>query len=297
MSAATWEFFADPAAFLDAAGAHLAADPVLATTVTTTAQRLADAAAQGQPVPAHPCWFAVARAGGGVVGVAMRTSPFPPHPLYVLPMPDDVAAALADALAARGEPVTGANGALPAARVVVGRSVGAGRSSIREGRPIRLYEVRRLVPPPRPAPGAARRAVEADVELVRAWYEAFHPDAERQAGRPPAHGPAPTVDHAEARRRVLAGRLWLWEDDGVPVAMAGVAGPALGVARVAPVYTPAAHRGRGYAGALVAHVTRGLLDAGHRVCLFTDRDNPVSNALYVRLGYEPVVDLAELRVG
>lgn len=297
MRSATWEFFTDPAAFLDAAGEHLAADPVLATTVTTTADRLAHAAAEGQPAPDHPCWFAVARRGEGgrVVGVAMRTAPLPPHPLYVLPMPDDVAAALAEALTARAEPVAGVNGALPAARVVAERA--ADGRDVHEGRPIRLYELRRLVPTSRIPAGAPRLADEGDVELVRDWYEAFHPEADRQAGRTPTVRRGAPVDRAEARRRIATGRLWLWDRSGVPVAMTGVAGPSLGVARVAPVYTPAEHRGRGYASALVTHVSQELLAEGHRVCLFTDRDNPVSNQLYQRLGYEPVADLTELRVG
>ena len=50
------------------------------------------------------------------------------------------------------------------------------------------------------------------------------------------------------------------------------------------------------AGAAVAAVSRTLLDAGARVCLFTDQANPTSNALYQRLGFEPVVDMANLAV-
>jgi predicted GNAT family acetyltransferase len=62
------------------------------------------------------------------------------------------------------------------------------------------------------------------------------------------------------------------------------------------VYTPPAERRRGYAAAAVAEVSRRLLDQGARVCLFTDQANPTSNALYARLGYEPVVDMANLLV-
>jgi predicted GNAT family acetyltransferase len=63
------------------------------------------------------------------------------------------------------------------------------------------------------------------------------------------------------------------------------------------VYTPKEHRGRGYASAAVAAVSRMLRDQGARVTLFTDQANPVSNAIYQRLGYRPVVDQANLLVG
>ena len=46
----------------------------------------------------------------------------------------------------------------------------------------------------------------------------------------------------------------------------------------------------------MAAVSRRLLDEGARVCLFTDQANPTSNALYARLGYQPVVDMVNLLV-
>ena len=61
--------------------------------------------------------------------------------------------------------------------------------------------------------------------------------------------------------------------------------------RVGPVYTPPEHRGRGYATSLVADLTAERLAAGLAFCfLFTDLANPTSNAIYARIGYEPVAD-------
>ena len=74
----------------------------------------------------------------------------------------------------------------------------------------------------------------------------------------------------------------------------GFNAPSFGVARVGPVYTPGAHRGHGYASVLTAHVSRLLRDSGTRVCLFTDQANPTSNKIYAAIGYEPVVDMANL---
>jgi predicted GNAT family acetyltransferase len=64
-----------------------------------------------------------------------------------------------------------------------------------------------------------------------------------------------------------------------------------GQVRVGPVYTPRQHRGRGYGGAATWTVSQAARDAGvSQVLLFTDLANPVSNALYQRLGYQPVAD-------
>ena len=68
------------------------------------------------------------------------------------------------------------------------------------------------------------------------------------------------------------------------------------MARIGPVYTPKEERGRGWASAAVAEVSSPLRSRGHRVTLFTDQDNPTSNAIYLALGYEAVVDTAELRL-
>ena len=59
------------------------------------------------------------------------------------------------------------------------------------------------------------------------------------------------------------------------------------------MFTPKEHRGRGIASYVVGELTRRGLEAGHRMCLFTDRANPTSNKIYAGLGYEPTVDMAE----
>src|SRR5262245_13706218 len=114
----TVEITAHPHVFLAAAEEHLALDPVLTTVVSSVTHRaLADVAAGVVP-PEHPRWWAVVRDAAGVlVGARMRPAPFPPYPLFVLPMPDGAARALARAVHARGEDPGGANGALPATRV------------------------------------------------------------------------------------------------------------------------------------------------------------------------------------
>ena len=64
-----------------------------------------------------------------------------------------------------------------------------------------------------------------------------------------------------------------------------------------PVYTPPEERGQGYASAAVAALSQHVLDSGATPCLFTDQANPTSNAIYQRLGYRPLADMANLVIG
>jgi predicted GNAT family acetyltransferase len=97
-----------------------------------------------------------------------------------------------------------------------------------------------------------------------------------------------------ADARISSGGITLWEDgEGRAASMAGVTPMVAGQLRVAPVYTPSHLRGRGYAGAVTAEVSRAALASGaDEVLLFTDLANPTSNALYQRIGYRPVADFA-----
>jgi uncharacterized protein len=91
------------------------------------------------------------------------------------------------------------------------------------------------------------------------------------------------------------GGLYLWED-GRPVSLAGCGSPTPNGGRIGPVFTPRAHRGRGYASALTAALTSLQLSSGRRFCfLFTNLANPTSNRIYQRIGYEPVSDVDEYR--
>ncbi|MFE7404926.1 GNAT family N-acetyltransferase [Isoptericola sp. NPDC057559] len=293
---AAWQLTEDPQAFLDVVAGVLATDPVRATIVATTAQRLAARAARGEPAPDHPHWFAVARtADGEVAGAAMRTATMPPHQAHLMPMDPRLATSLADLLLARGEEVHAANGAQAPARAFLERVREQVGGEVGLARPTRLFELGTLVPPSRTPAGGPRPVTADEVDAAHGWFGGFVAAADAQAGREPGTTVAlPPRDTVE--RRVADEKLWWWEVDGEPVSLVGFMGPALGVARIGPVFTPAPHRGRGYAGALVTHVSALLRDGGHRVCLFTDLENPVSNALYQRLGFEPVVDMGELRI-
>ncbi len=293
----TLEFHDDPAEFLQAAGEHLAADPVLGTVVATNADKAVrdDAAGVDHGLPHR--WFVVVRDDTGqVVGTGMRTAPFAPHPLFLLPMPTDAAAALAHVLHARGERVEGVNGALPAARLCAGELARLTGRTAEVVVHTRLHEARAVVVSDAP-PGGLRAVREDEVPLALAWFAAFAHDADVQAGRAPGSLHELTETEDGMRLRVAEGRLWFWVDtDDRPVHLTGQNAPAYGATRIGPVYTPAEHRGKGYAAATVARLTQRALDEGLRPCLYTDQANPFSNQLYEGIGYEPVVDLVDVRI-
>ncbi|GAA4375003.1 GNAT family N-acetyltransferase [Nocardioides caricicola] len=289
-SAMSLEFLDDPSEFLSEAHAYLVADPVVTTVIATVTARYVAGSASESPY----CWWVVARDDDGrVTGVGMRTAPFAPYPLYLLPMPDEDAVALARALHERGEEVGGVNGALPAAQLCaeeVARLAG-GTAEVEEH--VRLFELGELTVP-EPPPGRLRLATRADAELCLAWFRAFAVDAAEQAGRDGAHA-MEEFSLEMLENRIDDGVIWLWEDEsGTPVHLTGANLPANGVVRIGPVYTPKQHRGRGLASRAVAEVSRAHLDQGLRCCLFTDQANPTSNRVYEALGYRPVVDMANL---
>ena len=288
------EFCTDPTEFLAAAEDHLAAAPVISTVVSTIAQRAQSQVAAGIEQPDRDWWLVVRDGSGAVVGAAMRTAPFAPYPLFLLPMPDDAAVALARTCHDRGEEVLGVNGALPAVQLCAAELARLQGGRVEVAQHTRLHELGALTLPA-PVAGRLVAATEDDLELVTQWFEAFMGDADEMAGRPRGASAHDVPDREGMLRKIRAGTIWFWVDEtGEPVHLTGANPPAFGVARIGPVYTPPTQRGRGWASNAVAEVSRRLLAEGARVCLFTDQANPTSNKIYAALGYRPVVDMANL---
>lgn len=282
------DFVDNPALFLAVAEEYLAAAPVETNVVATVANR----AMQRPPGDLPYFWFAVVRRDAEVVGVAMRTAPFEPWPLYVGPMPEERARLVARALHERGEHPGGANGALPAARILAEESARLWGGRVEQAMATRLWELGTLTPPPG-VDGRARPATYDDVELCQAWFNDFGRAAREQAGNVEGAQGHEHFDADDILARIDDERILLWETaDGTVAHLTGFNHPALGVARIGPVYTPTEHRGHGYASATVAEASRRLQETGARICLFTDVGNPVANRIYAALGFVPVADAA-----
>jgi uncharacterized protein len=195
---------------------------------------------------------------------------------------------LAATLAAEGYQLPGVQGARGDAEHFAQRWAALHGQQIAPAMDLRIYQLT-AVQPPVAVPGQMRRATEADRPLLEAWFAAFHEEA--TPGGIASDKAAIVTRWLTSPSRFLA----LWEN-GEPVALAGATGPTPNGIRIGAVYTPPEHRRRGYASALVAALSQHQLDAGKRFCcLFTDLSNPTSNHIYQTIGYEPVVDIAELR--
>lgn len=152
----------------------------------------------------------------------------------------------------------------------------------------RLHALTTVSPVPEP-PGRMRFAGPADLDRVAEWIAAFERDALGSADA--------AATRAQAERRIAKAEMVLWEDGG-PRCMAARARRTRHTETVNHVYTPPAGRGRGYATALVAALSRRLLEDGSRQCLlYTDLANPTSNAIYARIGYRPIGDFSMVSFG
>ncbi|MFD7614381.1 GNAT family N-acetyltransferase [Streptomyces sp. NPDC059828] len=280
MSPDGWHTTEDLDGFLARAGDFLRSRPAPHTVPLTVTEglRTRGAGAYGAGTPV----FGWLEREGSVHGAYLRT---PPHPMLLTPLAPGEVDSLAAHLAGLGHVLPGVTADRETAAAFADawhRHTGAA-PTLHERQ--RLYRLGRLTPPDPLPDGRARVAVERDRELLMVWYEEFA-DAVGEA--------ASTDPGSWADARIASGGVTLWESpDGIPVSMAGLTPMVAGQIRVAPVYTPARLRGRGYAAAATTEVSRAALAAGaDEVLLFTDLANPTSNALYQRIGYRSVSDFA-----
>ncbi len=227
--------------------------------------------------PAYRLWSV--QDGDRVVGAALRT---PPH-LLVLAAPRDPEAldALSARLVADAEVLPGVVGGLPEVEELV-RVHGPRTGLVVAARQDQgIYRLEAVDDVPLPA-GRMRAAVPHDLAWILAWTRDFAKEAM----------PDLPFDEDDTRRRLAqmlsASRdrgYGVWETEA-PTCLVGFGSPTPHGVRIGPVYTPPAERRRGYGTALVAAVSRSLLERGHRFCfLYTDLANPTSNAIYQRIGY------------
>jgi predicted GNAT family acetyltransferase len=142
---------------------------------------------------------------------------------------------------------------------------------------------------PKDVPGAARRADSRDIELLARWRTAFANEA--TSGMRGHHSARQQVTNSFAAGNAAL----LWELDAQPVAWASATAPVAGMSRIGPVYTLPRHRRHGYGNAVTAAATSWSLETGaQHVVLHTDLSNPISNAIYPRIGFRPVYDAVEL---
>lgn len=135
-----------------------------------------------------------------------------------------------------------------------------------------------------PCIGTVRLASEKDMSFLPYWIQGFDSDCFGDS--------LATSNNIENYLyRMSVNRLYILEDNGMPVTMAKISRDLQTVCVIGLVYTPPYFRGKGYATSCVAAVSQFGLDRGFEKCvLYTDLDNPISNSIYMKIGYKPICD-------
>jgi uncharacterized protein len=237
-------------------------------------------AAQLVKTPRDDAYLATIESHGEVVGCAFRT---PPYKLSVTTMPADAIDVFVHHICEEFDDTPGVLGPDDVARrIAEGIAAQQGRKA-HAGMKSRIYQARTVFPPATLPGGRMRLAQPGDAELLSAWLDEFAKETN--------HGPgdARTYTHLHIANKTV----FIWDDDG-PKTTALWAGITPNGVRVGFVFTPAEHRGRGYASAVTAAASQRALDTGYQFCcLYTDLGNPTSNAIYQKIGYTPVCDVAD----
>ena len=267
-------FHSDPEAFASAANPVAKRSPSSEAFVAIWCAGL-----RNHPPAAGVPWLLATADVDGALALAMQHGVNP-----VLLEHGDPAAvrAIAHALADAGLEVPGVHGAEAACAAFA--EVWRERRGVGTAERVRLrHHVLESVSPVSTPAGAMRVADADDLEWLVEALDAFIDEAKVPA--------APQGTARMVEQRVADRRFRVWEDGGI-VAFLGAHLIDGGYARIGPVYTPRPRRGRGYATALVAAASRELIERGARhVFLTTDVANPVSNAIYARVGFRPVDDM------
>ncbi|MHB1484866.1 MAG: GNAT family N-acetyltransferase [Saccharofermentanales bacterium] len=154
----------------------------------------------------------------------------------------------------------------------------------------RIYELTAVNPDIQKI-GNVRLLDEKDMSFFPYWAEAFyaagnHGKTEMSIPQSPEH----------YLYRLAAKKLYVLENNGVPVSMAGFTREMQTAIGVAFVYTPAYYRGNGYATSIVAQISQLALDKGFTKCvLYTDLAKPTPNSIYQKIGYKPICDSLQLK--
>ena len=261
------ERYANAALFLDEAGPWLVAREPENNLVLGLAHLLTT----GDHPFHEPIYLAAVKEDGRIAGCAVRP---PPDHLDVTALPSGAAALLA-AEAALHCPDLASIGGPPAAAREFARAWVARQGGHWHVVHHWSWFVLRAVRPPRAAPGALRLAEAADWPLIEEWGPLFVRDTGAQGSVLPF-----------LERRLRTGSLYLWDHDG-PKCMVSISGYTPNGLRISGVYTPGAHRNRGYASNAVAGVSQRALDDGRAHCvLFAETHHTATLRVYQTIGYE-----------
>ncbi|WP_415401909.1 GNAT family N-acetyltransferase [Tateyamaria sp. SN3-11] len=131
-----------------------------------------------------------------------------------------------------------------------------------------------------PMTGAVRQATTDDLPILAAWFAAYESDT----GQAPPSDPPSERAMARAQAAIGTRDVVLLEEDGAPVAMAGVNARLPDIVQIGGVFTPDGLRGKGYARRALAGLLRQCEAEGvTQSVLFAN--NAAAAHAYEALGY------------
>ena len=225
-------------------------------------------------------WFMVITESGQLCGAAICTPPNSPILSYFCGKIDEVSASIVKAVHEIAPVIPGVVGNNDI--VIPFAEQWCGKYSVKIARSIahRLYRLTDLIEPEF-ADGFFRKAVPEDEDIIVRWAADFYREA---------LGDILTGHQRQLYRdRIGTGEIYLWDDKG-PVSMAVSTRPAKKGISIGGVFTPPFKRNKGYATSCVASLCRELLTKYDFCLLFADLSNPVSNSIYMRMGFEEYCD-------
>lgn len=226
-------------------------------------------------------WFVVVE-GNAVAGVASQGGPWN---IILSPMEAPAVADLAPVLRREVPDAPGLLGPRDVVRAYAEVAVRPITIHMENG----VYACTQVTWPETAPDGSARFANERDLSWMIEWMTQFHIDVGEDIAREQATNAMTSKLHT--------GGFVIWQDEqGAPVSLVGYGNATPRGIRIGPVYTPAEHRGRGYATYATALATQHLFDSGREIVfLFTDLANPTSNHIYQSVGYIHQGDVINVR--
>lgn len=139
------------------------------------------------------------------------------------------------------------------------------------------------------AEGILVPATYSDLDLICDWIDRFQEDVDLYPKRNP-EGIKSMVNNL-----ITSGDLFKWVKGDEILSVAAIVRKTKNIGIIGMVYTPEIERGKGYATSMVHQLSQYILEHGFKSCgLFTDKNNPTSNKIYKRIGFQPSTEFSQL---